>query len=286
MDKEALKHLQGLHGAAETEISIGPAQRGPLRLVPSGFRVEDMELYLKQPTQMRQRFETSLIHAFCAYVVEQYQHEETAVFIHPNGKGARAVLDYGSHTSPMWGCHKAALNLEYTSEYAELKSVAHPLESRPLSQRDFAEWIEDWHHLLSFHTEGEQGFSGDYQSLDSISLGDALRRVRNLDLKAQESREHQAAQWSSKQSAFESIEANSKEGVLPSILKFRAAVFEELQPVDIYVRVSMLTNDDKPRFRLRIMGFERVKQQARDAVQDLIQLGLPDHARIFIGINE
>ncbi len=264
MDAEAIKRIEQL-AAAGTTAHVDR----PYLVVPEGANLESLEQFEDQPYRMRARFRTERITDFCRYVQEQAVQEGGAVFIHPRGKGAQAVIDYGSHDAPLWGNHRASLAPKHTAEYDSLLKAV----SEPLTQRDITDWLEDWQSIITPYREGE-----------TLPVSQAIANLRRVDIKASLESQHQEDDWSSTKSSMEQIEAKSGKRKLPEGFRLEGKVFPDTESRDIDVRISLLTGDNKPRFRLRIVGREALEESIAREVEERVREGLGEApVQIYVG---
>lgn len=263
MDAEGIKRIEQLVTAGHSVAGVCH----PHLVVPEGSRLEGLERFENQPYRMRAHFSTERIPDFVRYVREQASEDESAVFVHPRGHGAEAVIDYGSQGAPAWGTHRASLNMARTVEHQALESIT----SRPVSQRDATDWIEDWALLLT-----------PYRGDEDLSVSQAISQLRRIDIKATASQIHEEGDWSGKRSTMEEVEAKSGSGKLPEGLRMRLKPYPCTAEREVLIRLQLITGDDTPRIRFRVMGYEAMLEDVAHEVVEAVSSELSE-CRVFVG---
>lgn len=261
--------------AIDTLIDIGATRDGligktfiPSALIPKTCEVVNLENFLEAPIRMRATFRTERLEDFAAYVREQGDTNETAIFIQSAGSGAKAVIDYGSDKDPLWGDHKAILSIPATPEADAIQRIC----CRPHSQRELIEFMEDWGHILNAESSSEE----------TIGIKKAIAAIRAVTIDSIRKLTNEEADFETSQSALEKISAKSSKGALPAKLIATASLLEGLEPTLIELRVSILTGEDRPMFRVRFVAEEKLRQAAAKEVEARIQTDLAG-TRIFVG---
>lgn len=269
MDNETLKRIESWVVAAATRL---PETDIPSTLLPANARVKSLEELMDRPARMRQTFRTERIADFIQYVKSEHRHGETAVFVNPKGGGAEAVIDYGTHEHPLWGSHKAALDLRYTPAFQSLMDLSTgDRGGRSLSQRQITDWLEDWSNIIRPMRDGVP-----------MSVAQAVSAIRRIDLKKVGEASFHEADFSNKRSAMESIEADSGVGRLPASFEVECKVYEGTDTRQVPVRMSLITSGDEPAFRLRIQGEDALMENVAEEVELAIATEL-SAARVYVG---
>lgn len=263
MDAAAIQRIESL-AAASSKL---PDTDVPKTLVPEGCKVESLESLLGSPLSMKAHFRTERLEDFCAYVAAEAHGDETAVFVEPDGSGAKAVIDYGSHKAPRWGRHQASLAMRHTPEFAALLQAS----ETALSQRALVDFMEDWGHVVTAERGGEE-----------ITHAKAIAAIRRVDIKAERHSTHEQAEWSASRSSMEQIEARSGADSMPESITMLCSVFPCTKPREVVARLSLRTSGDEPRFRIRIVALDRMlKDVAEEIVEDVNhRLAM---VRVFVG---
>lgn len=266
MEAKAIERIEQLAAAASDRL---PKTHIPAIALPQGTQIHDLEHLLAAPVRMRQTYTTERLADFCRYVKAEAEGglSDAACFVAPNGSGADAVLDYGTHSAPLWGSHRAELRMRHTAEFTALDEITR----RPLTQRDLIDFIEDWAHILT-------PVRGD----DEISLPQALAAIRRVDIKQTKNVGHEQGDWGATRSSMEQIEAKSGDQALPDGFQVRCRVYPHTAERTITARLSLLTGDDTPRLRLRILGREQLMQEIAEEIEQAISTELAG-IRVFVG---
>jgi len=265
-----------------TELALAgrdlPQRDHPGIVLPSadgGWEVQSLEHLEDQPYRQRVRYRTNRISDFVRYVEAEALEAETAVFVRPEGGGGVAIIDFGSHSDPRWGEHRAHLDMKRTPEYLALLQVV----ERHQPQRGLIEFLEDWRDLISPYARAlEEGGQDEF-----LSVGQAITSVRRIEVKGTESQTTEDEDFRKIRSAMETVEARSRKGQLPAGFTFTCKPYPELQQRNIDVRISMLTTQNTPHFSLRIVGQGALDEAVAEEVELDITSRLNQKARVFVG---
>ncbi|WP_282235665.1 DUF2303 family protein [Salinicola endophyticus] len=261
-DAEALDKLQDLTQAA----TIGhPGTHVPTMLVPRGYDLVSLEKYMENPGRFRGNFATSSIEDYADYV----NHESSSrVFVDIEKMKAKAFFDLGTHLDPGHGDHTATLALEKTAAYAAMLDA----DGKAFAQKDLAHWVEDWHANI----EGEDSNG---TSLSPMQLAAAVRRI---EIKASSERTHEEGDWNSSRSGLDQLDARSGDAT-PAIIRFSCTPYEALSQRTFTLRVSILTDDTKPRLKLRVTGLSADQELIAQEFKHVLGQHLADGATLLLG---
>lgn len=265
MDNTAIERIEALARAAEG----APKTDIPTVVLPGGCSIASLEEYENAPRRMRHVYKTERLSDFCAYVCDEAAEGQTAVFVESDGSGALAVIDYGSHTAPLWGDHKARLAMRHTIEFAALQKVC---GGGLLSQRDLTDWLEDWHGIVTPIVNDED-----------IPVTRAVSAIRRVDISAKVSTNHEDGDFKASRSSMEEIEAKATNGNLPELFRLTCQVYPQTEPRQVEARLSLRTGADTPQFRLRIIGLDAMLETVAHEVEAEVRDQLGEKARVFIG---
>jgi len=235
----------------------------PAILIPDGYALKNLEHLQARPSRFRGTFRTHHMDAFAEYVKQHARPNESAGFI-GDDMAAQAIFDLGNHPFPGHGNHTAYLELFPTAPFR----AAQDINGKTLSQQALIEWLEDWAPCI--HTVGA--------GAESIPLEAAIDAVRRMRLETKGARETEIGDFNAKRSAMEEIEAKSA-GRLPVYVQFTCVPYECLNDAVIHFRLSVLTGEDVPRFRLRWVNqgpqTDHILHQFRDRLTEQLQDVLP-----------
>lgn len=240
----------------------------PTVLVPRGMEVRSLETYLERPLRRRAKLLTSRIEDFARYVNSAKQ-DGTIIFIDPECGSAEAVIDYGTHERPEWGDHKVTLKIPRTEEAKAVIGI----NERAVSQRELIEFLEDWRAIIA-----PQSASG-----DNVSVTQAIGAIRSV--KIDEIRETQSTQgdFESSVSVLDQVSAKGVSESLPSFLRATFSIREGLDPVQVELKVSILTErSDEPMFKLRAIALQSIMHDSARHIESAI-LDAVEGVETFIG---
>ncbi|MDH1815393.1 DUF2303 family protein [Comamonas aquatica] len=238
----------------------------PLVALPDDFSRHDVENYLPARIRARGTFTAPYMNDFVAYAA-QHKEDGASVFVDADNITATAVLNLGTPTTPGHADQLAKLAPKRTAAYDALRNITRS----PQTQRDMAEFLEDWLPYWSALHEG-----------NPLMQGQAVLAIRNLTVEAAIKADHKEESLSASRSTFESVKASS-EHTLPSLIIFKCKPYPDLQEREFALRLSVLTNDKTPRFQLRITALEEHIEQMATEFAVLIREAAEDQIPVLIG---
>ncbi len=235
--------------------------------LPDSFKLHDLEAYMPQRRRPRGTYSTQYVPAFAAYTVAHAQ-DGTTVFVDADRMRATAVLDLGTSSFPGHTDNRAVLELKPTAAYAALCKFAGTRQG----QADAAEFFEDWaqHVEMAFYADGEQ-----------IELRKAIAAVRRITIDSARKVESEAQQLSASMSAFESVQASSREP-LPTTIYFTTKPYADLEPRLFVLRLSVTVGDKAPQLVARIQNAEQHTQQMGEELVLLAASAMRAHPEIAV----
>jgi len=249
MDQDAIQQLMELSTAA----TVKPDTDVPTAIMPGNCKVVSLEQYQETPSHMAARFTTERLEDFAAYVNEEAPAEgDTAVFVDPDGSGAQAIIDQGSHQTPLWGRHTATLAMVKTPEFRALDQAT----NGPMSQRQLTDWLEDWAPIIT-PMIGEE----------ALSIAKAITAIRRIDIKASVDKTREEGDFSASRSSLEKVEARSGAGRLPELFDVQCRVYPCTASRNIRARLTLKTGGDEPRFNLRIIGLDNLMREVAEEIE-------------------
>lgn len=106
-------------------------------IVPTGYKVEDLEKYLDVPARMRAQrtfHDVESFIAYCSDFKDGFAHATSRLFADRNRTTFLAILDYTG-----WKEHTA----KYTCPLSDEWKIWEPGSGHPMTQQQFAQFIED-----------------------------------------------------------------------------------------------------------------------------------------------
>lgn len=253
--------IQTAHQHKETYV--------PTIVLPDNAGVHSMEQYQDRPTFMRAQFRTARPGDFTEYLKAENQGADTRVFIEPEAQSAVAVIDNGTHTEPLWGRHRATLRLKKTAEFAGLLDAC----NQALSQRDLIEFFEDYAHIVTPH-------HGD----EPMSIPEAIHAIRKVDIKAEANAGYEENDFQRQRTSMEKIEAKAANNKMPGRVVMLAEPYTDTGVREIEARITLSVTADKPTFRMRIIGMDRMQRAIATEIENRILDNCPEDVGVYIGL--
>lgn len=270
MEAQAIERIEKLsqQSCLDVAVFIGTDRAIPAVIMPDGRQVASLEHLLNNPAFHRVTYATERLDDFCRYIGAA-RCDGTAVFVKPDGSGAQAIIDFGSHTAPQWQRHKAGLNMKHTAEFAACLGI----NGKAMTQRQIIEWLEDWGHIASGVNAGGE----------AMAVPRIIAALRRIDLKAKREASHEDRNFGATRTAMEEIEASSGDGAMPDIIKITCQIYPCTKQREITLRISLLTGDDKPTLKARIIGLEAINKEVAEEIEMEIISRLGDASSVFVG---
>jgi len=237
----------------------------PLVALPSDYNIHSLENYMDQRARFRAKFSTSVLSEFIKYTND---NDDASCFINTRSMNALSIFDLGDYADPGHAENTASLSLNTTSPYDEAISTS----GQTFSQKGFAEWLEDWRlHISPINQNG-----------DDYDIKQAISAVRKLTIEASQKSDHADSDLNRSRSAVEMIEAKS-ENPLPMSFTFSCKPYEDLKERQIYFRVSIITSHTEPRFTLRIIQLEKLREEMLMEFREKLQAGFNEEIQVYLG---
>lgn len=258
MDSTGIKQIQetaNIPGLIEQLVDL------PVALVPESMSLKTIEHYLDNPIRRRFTFRTSRLADYIQYIKDnQTDTALTTILPEDVRMSSQTIFDFGTNDKPLHCENQAALGLKPTPDYAAaLKAM-----DKRFSQRDIAEWIEDWSpNLAIFDKNGEQ--------MDQQQASEALRR---LTIEQVRSTKSDVGDFSEGMTISEQIEAKNQNRI-PARIIFNAKPYLGFTEQQFTLRVSLLT-DGNVDIRLRPIGLEILQDMIAEEFADMIREGLAE----------
>lgn len=259
--RHGLEIVQAL--ACAMASGIREVAEHPVALVPDGYRLADLEPFMKRPSRYTGTFRTREIGAMQSYL-EAHLTEETRLFIDPDNMDARAIFDMGRPESPAWRAHTALLTLSLDPAFAALRDLA----EQPVGVARMLDFLADWHPLLTFSAPGDD---------QTMSVNIAAQRLQKLEALA---------------GGHDELEATHLRGLgerralassAPTGLTLTTPMYQGLSQVPVIARMSYAI-DREPVIRLRIIGLDMLRMtKVEEFTERLTHINGLSRAQIFIG---
>lgn len=263
MDYTAIQEIQKTAAAVAVQNETLNKLDVPAVVLPKDYDVKNLEQYLARPRRFRAHFCTDHLTSFVDYTRLYDPKVSPSCLVDPKAMRAQVVFDKGHPLEPGHGEHDAILTLVANAEYrcflAETKQDA-------LSQRDLAEFIEDYHdNVFAFDADGE-----------AISCAQLIHTVRSIEINSERAGKSSEQDFASSKSMLESIEARGAGGKFPSRLFFRCIPYNGLSERDFGFRLSLHVHGPGDlTFRLRRVLPELEDEMMATEFVELLRKELP-----------
>lgn len=255
MNKEAIQQIQKTANMVEMNQELNKVgTHVPTMLVPEGFKVIDLEDQMKLRANFRFNFSTKSIRDFVDYSKE-FDKQGAKCFVDSDSMSAKVIFDIGTEAKPEHQRNKANLQLNETSAY---KAVLR-LDCEHLSQKDTANFIEDWADLISIETG----------SGEPMTIAQASNALTSMTIESARQLKSEVGDFSESLSAMERVEVANK-GKMPSRLKFICLPYLGLAKRELNIRLSILTGGNRPEVSLRIVGLEPLQEDIAEEFKELL----------------
>lgn len=262
--KEALQFLHDL-GAAGVQDDLLPAN---LKLVPDSCSLKDIEKQLPAPLRYRAKITTPRVDDFVSLTEDRAA--DARVFIVDEQMTAVSVFNLGSPEDPGHADDRAILTMRSTNEWDELQKIS----GSQMDQKSAAEWLEDWREFLTPIWDADQG--------GRESMVSAISTIRNLVIDAKKTTDHGVSDFAAERTDLERIEARGRDMPPPARFIFKCVPYEGLKERSIALRLSIVTGE-KPRFTLRIIRPDQLRQEIVEEFRDLLVSRLGKDIPLVVG---
>jgi uncharacterized protein YfdQ (DUF2303 family) len=240
--------------AARQDLPVGAV------IVPDGYKLESLERFNPVPSHFKGGFSTTILTEFADYV-SKHGNENSAVFIDNEQIKAVAIIDIGSHESPLWGKHRADITLLKTPAYQALLR----LNNQTLDQQGFIDFVEDWSEQITFV------FDDDFVN-GSPPLEKVVKSLRKVKVGFNSTKEQEVQNNSSSRSLLESVEIKAGNEPLPIGFVFSTLAYDGIDPVDFNCQLRVTSDEKAVRFKFRVGQLdainERISFEFKEAIFD------------------
>lgn len=277
--KEAIEELakaQAISAAASSvDASLGAEAAHALVPLPSDFKVHDLESNLPNRRRARGAMETAVLAHFAAYVGD-HKEEGATVFVNKAAMQATAVLNLGVPSRPGHADSLATYAPDKTAPYIALNALLNRSSSHGLTQRELAEFMEDWIDVIECYDTDEVFMPGKR----------AIDAVRKITIDSARKVESTEGQLSAERSALEKVAASSGGASLPTTITFRCEPHHGIDQRIFRLRLSVRTGDaNKPNLSLtlRLVKAEQHAQDMADELAGKVDDALAGKAPVYVG---
>lgn len=232
------------------------------------MKVHDLEPYLPHRRRQRGTFSTAYVEPFCEYT-KTHAGDGATVFVDASEMTAHAVLDLGNLYAAGHADHNARLQLKRTAAFDALLAFS----GRTHKQQALAEFLEDWapHVRLEFFHHDE-----------AITIKQALASVRRITIDSIRKVDSEQKQLSANLSAFESVQASSKDP-MPTMIYVHTKPYADLAERTFALRLAIHTGESVPELTLRIQNMEKHTEEMGKELAALVMEGMGGVMPVLLG---
>lgn len=254
-DKETLTALQESQSIAAASTALNAAgSTYDVAAMPSDYKLHNLEQYLPARRRARGTMTTTSLDSFACYT-KAHAEDGASVFVNSDNMSATAILNLGTPDVPGHADDRANLDIKRTATFAAMLAVATGAGHK---QSTIAEFLEDWPDQIKCCNEA-----------GVISNAKAIAAVRKLTIESMRKLESEEQQLSASRSAFESVQATSKEPI-PTIIEFKCQPYADLHERTFALRLAIRTEGDKPTISIRVIKAEQQNEEMSSELADRI----------------
>lgn len=271
-DKQAIEKLQENAAIKSLNSIVDDCELSRnVVLAPQEFTLHDLEKFSVNRSRFRGNVTTSSIESFAAYSAT-HAADGAAVFIDANTMKAKLFIDIGNKERPGHCEHTASITLEKTAAYVELLKIV----GERKSQKEIAEFIEDWRaNLRAWTEEDDNGFQS------QITIVKALHAVRKITIEAKSASDSEVRNFGSTSTSMDSIDVKSAD-MPPAFFHFTCEPYAGLASREFILRLSVIT-DRSPALVLRIVKAEEHKEEMAKEFQNIIESSISEEIKSYVG---
>jgi uncharacterized protein YfdQ (DUF2303 family) len=247
--------------------AAAPVTNTPVAALPANVNLHNLEKYQALRSRFRGDMDTHSLSDFANYVTSRSVNTAKG-FIDQDYMSCVVFFNLGDEAEPGHADDKATLILKPSAAYKALQQIA----GRKLSQKELAEWMEDWRNNLS--AEDAEG-----NTLPNVQ---AIAAVRNITIRASAERTSVESNFSANRSAMDAIEAASQD-TLPAKLHFNIVPFDGLGQRVFTLALSVLTGEEKPALKPRWVGEESQREEIAKEFKTVLNKEVGGHATLLLG---
>lgn len=262
-DKDTLQLIIANAAAAGAKLDTNT----PSIALPADVNIHNLEKYQALRARFRGALTTSSLADFAAYVISR-NGPAAKGFINQDAIACEVFFNLGDELAPGHSDDTATLKLKPTAAYTALQQLA----GKHLSQKELAEWMEDWRLNLTAVDSADA----------TLSIVQAIAAVRNITIKASAERTTVEGNFSANRSAMDAIEAASQD-TLPAKLHFNIVPYEGLGQRVFTLALSVLTGGEKPVLKPRWVGEELQREEVAKEFKTVLAKEVGGSATLLLG---
>jgi len=254
MDKSAIVQIQESANIPQLIEFLEANINHPATILPDSMNLQSLEQYNNNAFRYRANYQTDNIVDFCKYN-RAFEQDGSHCFINSEQMSAQTIFDLGTEDAPLHKENKASIKLKKTALFAAITRI----DSRQLSQKSAAEFIEDW--ALDLMAENSM--------CEKMQPSAAAKALRDLTIEAARELNSKVSDFGESMSSMERIEAKNQ-NTLPALITFKCAPYSHMQEREFQMRLSILTGHDKPSISMRLIQMEKATEEMTEEFKSII----------------
>ncbi|GBL02956.1 DUF2303 family protein [Glaciecola sp. KUL10] len=229
--------------------------------VPDNFNIKSLESLSHYRAQFRGELNTNSLTSFVQYCkdnagVNDYMDDANQICINPDKMSAQAIFDLYVGDMPGHCNHLATLALQRTGAYSNLLHFG----GNRHDQTAFSDFLEDWQdYITTTNSAGEH-----------LSIANAVAAARSITLEKAREISSEIGDFDNSASVMERSSAKNSDR-LPAFIAFKCIPYNGLKEREFIMKVSINTGGVEPRFSVRIVGIDVVKEEITDEFKSLLE---------------
>jgi uncharacterized protein YfdQ (DUF2303 family) len=237
--------------------------------LPEGSSLHDLTQFDSVKRWFTGRYKTTSLEGFLGYVNDNIKNGCSEIFISVEDMSACAIFDlYTIEKAPARAEHQALLKMKATPEYQAIKDlcggVKHSVRDDKLSQREMAEWMEEWREFITPVDSSDK----------EINIARAINAIRGMTVEASRKMESSVGDMSESRSTLDRIDAKGKEVTVAGFIAEDIYCYSDLQPKTLKVKFSIITDAEKIAFKARMLLQDKVKEELGQDLADKINASI------------
>lgn len=239
------------------------SQDTPLLVVPETITPRSIEEFMPRPARIRKSIRFTEATSFLDYFGAFHTRAFPRTFVTGDDAGMKflTIFDYAmppgkdENAVPLWGDHRAYLELAYHPDYAELRKR----NATWMSQEEFALFVEEHTHLFKSPT-----------GADMLEMAQELKGSRTASWQSGK----RLANNQVRLEYIETVDAKSVRGdlIVPEYLEMETPMFKGYEAQPVKAAFSWKMDGDKVRFSYRLLT-RIAERKAAEEVKTSIAVG-------------
>lgn len=277
LTKEAIQEIAQAEAISAAQVAVGGAFSGGddtngFAALPDNFKLTDLEQHMPLRRRPRGKMTTAVLAHFAAYVAAHKQ-EGATVFVDKHAMNATAVLNLGTPAAPGHADNTATLAPQATAAYQAMQFILQRSNNQGLSQRELAEFMEDWAPATNMLCETADGATPPVKH--------CIDAVRKVTIDTATKRESVEGQLSAERSDFERVAASGGGNPLPAFVRMAFEPYHGIDKRSFLLRLGVRT-EGAIKLTLRLIKAEEHAEQMAVELAEKVTAAI-EGAPVFVG---